>query len=226
LHTVRWPLATSIQTGDGFLARTSPRLAQIETDCADVATEADTARTAKVGAPQARAANVQGSKTKAAVAKHIARLAVQARATARKAKQMAQVGGNGAATDLEIKIAEATVASFALQAAAELAEAAATGGWTASTLSAVSLAVGISTEQADAAAILTRHATGKHADKIQQAAKQWAKAASSWQATEGLVASNLELHERRQLSSQASSNGINILAVVLNFLLRAQLDND
>lgn len=212
---MRWPFAPSSQTGDGFLARISPRVAQMERDWADIALEENREAETSVGTAVSRAMNEQGANAKAVMAKQIARLAVQARATARKAKQMAQVGGDGAATDSEIKIAEATVASFAWEAAAELAEAKATGGWTQATLSAVSLAVRISTEQVDAAATLTRHATGNQADRVQAAAKQWAKAAASWQATEGLVQKNLELHAGSRLYSQALPNGINIPAAML-----------
>jgi hypothetical protein len=93
--------------------------------------------------------------------------------------------------------AASVVAHFAFEAAAELAEAAASGGWTEATFRSISIAIRMSAEQAEAAASVTKDLTGDRisADQIQKAATAWAKAATMWQTVETAI-SGLSLSEQ------------------------------
>jgi hypothetical protein len=112
--------------------------------------------------------------------------------------------------------AVSVVAHFALEAAAELAEAAASGGWTEATLRSVSIAIRVSAEQAEAAAALTKDLTGEHvtAEQVHEVATSWARAATLWQTAETAITHELHV-EGPHFAAKTTEAGSDILVKVL-----------
>merc|ERR1719265_103714 len=165
---------------------------------------------------------IKAVRTQGEVSAGMENLAEQAKAVAAKARKVAAMVVDpetpGSKTCLG---AVSVVAHFAFEAGAELAEAAASGGWTEATLRSISIAIRVSAEQAEAAASLTKDLTGEHitVEQIQEAATEWAKAATMWQTVETTVTNELHIEGSdlpgSSLSEQITEVDSNISVQVL-----------
>eukprot|EP00746_Dinoflagellata_sp_MGD_P141839 gnl/MRDRNA2_/MRDRNA2_74874_c0_seq1.p1 gnl/MRDRNA2_/MRDRNA2_74874_c0~~gnl/MRDRNA2_/MRDRNA2_74874_c0_seq1.p1 ORF type:complete len:290 (+),score=58.76 gnl/MRDRNA2_/MRDRNA2_74874_c0_seq1:94-963(+) len=178
--------------GSGSLRGSAPRVSQIAGDWANTATEWEDRVSQQRRA--LKKAVIKAVRTKGEVSTGMQNLADQAQTVAAKAREVAAMVVNPETPGSKLCLgAVSVVAHFALEAGAELAEAAASGGWTEATLRSISIAIRMSAEQAEAAASLTKDLTGDHisAAQIQEAAAAWAKAATMWQTVETAVRSSL-----------------------------------